>query len=110
LLKKSKVVKLYLSKERGTKMQNKLIVQKYGGTSVGGVERIEKVCDRIISYAKKGNKLAVVVSAMGDTTDELIELSKKINPDPEERKWICLYRPANRYRRRFWLWRYTERI
>jgi len=71
-------------------MQNKLIVQKYGGTSVGGVERIEKVCDRIISYAKKGNKLAVVVSAMGDTTDELIELSKKINPDPEEREMDML--------------------
>jgi len=71
-------------------MQNKLIVQKYGGTSVGGVERIEKVCDRIISYAKKGNKLAVVVSAMGDATDELIELSKKINPDPEEREMDML--------------------
>jgi len=71
-------------------MQNKLIVQKYGGSSVGDVGRIERVCDKIISYAKKGNKLAVVVSAMGDTTDELIELARKINPDPEEREMDML--------------------
>lgn len=71
-------------------MQSKLIVQKYGGTSVSDIGRIEKVCDRIISYAKKGNKLAVVVSAMGDTTDELIELARKINPDPEEREMDML--------------------
>lgn len=71
-------------------MQNKLIVQKYGGSSVGDVNRIERVCDRIISYAKKGNKLAVVVSAMGDTTDELIDLARKINPDPEEREMDML--------------------
>jgi len=71
-------------------MQNKLIVQKYGGSSVGDVSRIERVCDRIISYAKKGNKLAVVVSAMGDTTDELIDLARKINPAPEEREMDML--------------------
>ncbi|MDD4955848.1 MAG: aspartate kinase [Candidatus Omnitrophica bacterium] len=71
-------------------MQNKLIVQKYGGSSVGDVSRIERVCEKIISYAKKGNKLAVVVSAMGDTTDELIDLAKKINPDPEEREMDML--------------------
>ncbi|MFA5008696.1 MAG: aspartate kinase [Candidatus Omnitrophota bacterium] len=71
-------------------MQSKLIVQKYGGSSVGDVGRIERVCDRIISYAKKGNKLAVVVSAMGDTTDELIDLARKINPDPEEREMDML--------------------
>lgn len=71
-------------------MANKLIVQKYGGSSVADVGRIEAVAERIISYAKKGNKLAVVVSAMGDTTDELIELSKKINPNPEEREMDML--------------------
>jgi aspartate kinase len=71
-------------------MQNKLIVQKYGGTSVGDVKRIEAVAERIISYAKGGHKLAVVVSAMGDTTDELIELSKKINPHPCEREMDML--------------------
>lgn len=71
-------------------MSNKLIVQKYGGTSVGNVKRIEKVAERIISYAKKGYKLVVVVSAMGDTTDELIELAKKINPTPSEREMDML--------------------
>jgi aspartate kinase len=71
-------------------MHKKLIVQKYGGTSVGDVKRIENVANRIISYAKKGHKLAIVVSAMGDTTDELIDLSKKINPHPSEREMDML--------------------
>ncbi|MDD5583429.1 MAG: aspartate kinase [Candidatus Omnitrophica bacterium] len=71
-------------------VSNGLIVQKYGGTSVGNVERIEAVAQRIISYAKRGNRVAVVVSAMGDTTDDLIELSRKINPHPEEREMDML--------------------
>ncbi|MFA5271657.1 MAG: aspartate kinase [Candidatus Omnitrophota bacterium] len=71
-------------------MASKLIVQKYGGSSVADVKRIEVVSDRIVSYVKKGHKLAVVVSAMGDTTDELIELSRKINPDPSEREMDML--------------------
>jgi aspartate kinase len=71
-------------------MSHKLIVQKYGGTSVGDVKRIENVAQRVISYAKKGHKLAIVVSAMGDTTDELISLSKKINPYPSEREMDML--------------------
>jgi aspartate kinase len=71
-------------------MQRKLIVQKYGGTSVGDVKRIANVAKRIASYAKKGHKLAVVVSAMGDTTDELIDLSKKINPHPSDREMDML--------------------
>ncbi|MCX7927913.1 MAG: aspartate kinase [Candidatus Omnitrophica bacterium] len=64
----------------------KLIVQKYGGSSVANVERIKNVAQRISSYHKKGNSLVVVVSAMGDTTDELIELAHKINPEPSERE------------------------
>ena len=71
-------------------MVSKLIVQKYGGSSVRDTKRIEAVSDRIISYVKKGHKLAVVVSAMGDTTDELIELSRKINSDPSEREMDML--------------------
>jgi len=66
--------------------KNKLIVQKYGGTSVANIERIKKVAQRIYSYWKKGIKLVVVVSAMGDTTDELIHLAEKINPRPSERE------------------------
>lgn len=71
-------------------MRSKLIVQKYGGTSVGDVKRIASVAERIVSYVKKGHKLAVVVSAMGDTTDELIDLSKKINQRPSEREMDML--------------------
>jgi aspartate kinase len=56
---------------------SRLIVQKYGGTSVGNLNRIKKVADRVISYAKQKDKLVVVVSAMGDTTDELLSLAKK---------------------------------
>ncbi|RKY34320.1 MAG: aspartate kinase, partial [Candidatus Duberdicusella sinuisediminis] len=66
--------------------KNKLIVQKYGGSSVANIERIKKVAQRIYSYWKKGAKLVVVVSAMGDTTDELIHLAEKINPRPSERE------------------------
>jgi aspartate kinase len=63
-----------------------LIVQKYGGTSVGSIERIKKVAERVIESAKRGNKLLVVLSAMAGQTDALINLSKEIteSPDPRE--------------------------
>jgi aspartate kinase len=70
--------------------RNKLIVQKYGGTSVSNVEQIENVARRVISCAKKRNKVVVVVSAMGDTTDDLVGLAKKINPYPSEREMDML--------------------
>jgi len=68
----------------------KLIVQKYGGSSVANVERVENVARRIISYAQEGHRLIVVVSAMGDTTDELLDLAKKINPHPSDREMDML--------------------
>lgn len=55
-----------------------LIVQKFGGTSVADAERIHKAARRAITAKEKGNQVVVVVSAMGDTTDDLIELSKKV--------------------------------
>ncbi len=67
-----------------------LIVQKYGGSSVANVERIRNVAKRIASYRKKGYDLVVVVSALGDTTDELIELAHAINPDPSPREMDML--------------------
>ncbi|WP_041606366.1 aspartate kinase [Halothermothrix orenii] len=63
-----------------------LIVQKYGGTSVGTIERIKNVADRVIKEYKSGNKLVVVVSAMGDTTDKLIKLMKGVTSDPDPRE------------------------
>ena len=72
------------------KIKSKLIVQKYGGSSIADVEKLEKVAQRIISYAKKGNRVVVVISAMGDTTDELVKLAKEINPNPSEREMDML--------------------
>jgi aspartate kinase len=70
--------------------KKKLIVQKFGGSSVANVERIQNVARRVIAYRKKGIDLVVVVSALGDTTDELIELADKINPEPSEREMDML--------------------
>jgi len=71
-------------------MSKGLVVQKYGGSSVANVERIQKVAERVVGYRKKGFSLVVVVSALGDTTDELIELANKINTDPPEREMDML--------------------
>jgi len=71
-------------------MHKGLIVQKFGGSSVANVERIQNVAKRVASYRKKGHDLIVVVSALGDTTDELIELAHKINPEPSEREMDML--------------------
>lgn len=70
--------------------KNKLIVQKYGGTSVANIQRIKKVAEKVASYRRRGYKIVVVVSAMGDTTDELISLAEKINPRPSEREMDML--------------------
>jgi aspartate kinase len=63
-----------------------LLVQKYGGTSVGDLERIHKVAQRIARYREQGHQLAVVVSAMGRMTDELIALAKRVHPRPPQRE------------------------
>lgn len=69
---------------------NKLIVQKFGGSSVANVERIQNVAKRVVGYQKRGYSIVVVVSALGDTTDELIELAEKINPEGSEREMDML--------------------
>ena len=63
-----------------------VLVQKYGGTSVGDAEKIRHVAGRIAAARRAGNSIAVVVSAMGDTTDRLIELAESVSgaPDPRE--------------------------
>lgn len=64
----------------------KIVVQKYGGSSVANPDYIKRVAKRIIECKKAGKKVVVVVSAMGDTTDELISLSKAITDDPTPRE------------------------
>ncbi len=71
-------------------MSHKLIVQKFGGSSVANVERIQNAAKRVAGYKKNGYDLVVVVSALGDTTDELIELANKINSEPSEREMDML--------------------
>jgi len=63
-----------------------LIVQKYGGTSVANAERIKSVARRIAAAKEKGDQVVVVVSAMGDTTDELIELAYQVSEQPSGRE------------------------
>lgn len=65
---------------------NKIIVQKYGGSSVANIERVKKVAEKIVKRAKEGNKVVVVVSAMGKTTDELMKMAGKITSSPNERE------------------------
>ena len=67
-----------------------LIVQKYGGTSVGSVERIQAVAQRVIKTVRAGNSLVVVVSAMGKTTDGLVKLAHEISTTPNRREMDML--------------------
>ncbi len=67
-----------------------IVVQKYGGTSVGTTEKIKNVAERILSFKAKGKNLVVIVSAMGDSTDELIKLAKEITPNPSGREYDAL--------------------
>src|SRR6266480_2723599 len=67
-----------------------LIVQKYGGTSVGNPERIKNVAARVAKYHAKGDQIVVVVSAMSGVTDNLIKLAKEIMPLPNEREMDML--------------------
>ena len=68
----------------------KLIVKKFGGTSVADADRIEAVADNIESEIHAGNKVTVVLSAMGNSTDDLIKLAKEINPEPDLREYDAL--------------------
>lgn len=61
-----------------------LIVQKFGGSSVGDADKIKHVAKRVIETQKAGNQVVVVVSAMGDTTDELLDLANSVAADPSE--------------------------
>jgi aspartate kinase len=67
-----------------------LIVQKFGGSSVADPECIRRVAGRVLEMKKKGNDVVVIVSAMGDTTDELIALAHRITPEPSDREMDML--------------------
>jgi aspartate kinase len=67
-----------------------LIVQKYGGTSVGTAERIQAVAQRVSKTVRDGNTVVVVVSAMGKTTDDLVNLAHEISSHPSRREMDML--------------------
>jgi aspartate kinase len=73
-----------------------LIVQKYGGSSVQDAERVKRVAERIVATKRGGNEVVVVVSAMGDTTDELLDLARQISPVPPPRELDMLLTSGER--------------
>ena len=73
-----------------------LIVQKYGGTSVGDAQRIKNVAQRVVRAADSGQRICVVVSAMGHSTDELVDLAAQISPAPHGRELDMLLSAGER--------------
>jgi aspartate kinase len=73
-----------------------LVVQKYGGSSVGDAERIKRVAQRIVATRKEGHDVCVVVSAMGDTTDDLLDLAAQVSPIPPARELDMLLTAGER--------------
>jgi len=72
------------------------VVQKYGGSSVADVQKLRHVADRIMRTRRLGHDVVVVVSAMGDTTDELLAMAKQVSPNPERRELDMLLTAGER--------------
>jgi len=73
-----------------------VIVQKYGGSSVADVQKLRSVAERIMSTRRQGHDVVVVVSAMGDTTDELLAMAKKVSANPDRRELDMLLSAGER--------------
>ena len=73
-----------------------LVVQKYGGSSVGGAEQIKRVAARIVDARRAGHEVVVIVSAMGDTTDDLLDLAQQVSPLPPPRELDMLLTAGER--------------
>ena len=73
-----------------------LVVQKYGGSSVADANGIKRVAQRIVATRKSGDSVVVVVSAMGDTTDELVDLATQVTPLPPGRELDMLLTAGER--------------
>ena len=79
-----------VSCKRGRLSMTRTIVQKYGGTSVGSVELIQRVAEKVAAVRARGDRIAVVVSAMGDSTDRLVDLAAGIAREPNPREMDVL--------------------
>src|SRR5438034_553922 len=73
-----------------------IVVQKYGGSSVADVTRLRQVADRVMRTRRAGHDVVVVVSAMGDTTDDLLALAKQVSPNPDRRELDMLLTAGER--------------
>lgn len=73
-----------------------IVVQKYGGSSVADVRKLRQVADRIMRTRQQGHDVVVVVSAMGDTTDDLLAMAKQVSPNPERRELDMLLTAGER--------------
>ena len=73
-----------------------IVVQKYGGSSLADADAIKRVAKRIVSTKKEGHDVVVAVSAMGDTTDELIDLANDVSPNPPGRELDMLLTAGER--------------
>src|SRR4029078_11924080 len=73
-----------------------IVGQKYGGSSVADVGRIRQVADRVMRTKQAGHDVVVVVSAMGDTTDDLPALAKQVSPNPDRRELDMLLTAGER--------------
>jgi aspartate kinase len=73
-----------------------IVVQKYGGSSVADVAKLKQVADRVMRTRETGHQVVVVVSAMGDTTDELLGLARQVSPNPDRRELDMLLTAGER--------------
>src|SRR6185503_19881332 len=73
-----------------------IVVQKYGGSSVADADKLRKVAERVMATRKLGHYVVVVVSGMGDTTDDLLTLAKKISANPGRRELDMLLSAGER--------------
>ena len=78
-------------------MNMPLVVQKYGGTSVGTIDRIQHVAQKIARIRKTGTQVVVVVSAMAGETDKLLKMARQICDNPERREMDLLLSSENEY-------------
>ena len=73
-----------------------IVIQKYGGSSVATIEKLEAIADRVVRRQKDGYGVVVVVSAMGNKTDELLRLARQITPEPPARELDMLLSTGER--------------
>ena len=73
-----------------------VIVQKYGGSSVADVQKLRRVAERVMRTREQGHDVVVIVSAMGDTTDDLLAMAKQVSPNPERRELDMLLSAGER--------------